>query len=131
MYSSHIHKIILCAIFSVAMSLHAASSRADSHVGPVHETGDTYSARVSFADLDLTRREGAQTLFSRLDTASRLVCSVDMDDTRNFDLAAWRRRCYTDALRDAVKKLNNVFVTELYLRHTGQSIGQQAVAELP
>jgi len=71
--------------------------------------------RVSFDDLNLTQARGAQTLYSRLQRASKQACGVE-----NYNIVGSARivtqmqRCYKEALADSVKKIGSRQLTRLH-----------------
>lgn len=67
---------------------------------------------VSYADLDLARPAGANTLIQRIRVAANAVCgSADIRD-----LAASRRRaaCVTQAMDNAIRAVNAPLVARVY-----------------
>ncbi len=56
--------------------------------------GDANSAKVSFADLDLSTAEGQETLDNRINRAARSVCQIDGGRTGTHINS---RKCYNDA----------------------------------
>jgi UrcA family protein len=62
------------------------------------------SVKVTYADLDLSQREGAQLLYRRLQRASKAVCS-SLDQGSLAAYMSWEH-CYSDALQRAVLGVN-------------------------
>ncbi len=81
---------------------------------------ESRSVTVAFADLDMRRAEGASTLYARLRTAARTVCSP----TVSRDLAERRDwiRCYSDALDQAVSATGSGQLSTLHMARTGRSV---------
>lgn len=78
--------------------------------------GETPVVKVSYADLNLSKRAGAETLYLRIQAAARSVCgSVD---SRALAEARHVRQCYDDAIEDALKQVNR---SGLYAVHKRKS----------
>jgi UrcA family protein len=73
----------------------------------------TQELRISYADLDISRPEGAATLLSRLKTASRQVCG-GKPDMRDLERTAAFDRCYKAAVGDAVAAVHSAVLVALY-----------------
>ncbi len=73
------------------------------------------SVKVSYADLNLEKQEGARALYRRLQQASKQAC-----DFRGFNIGgsvvrfAAMRRCYREALSAAVEQIDNELVTNIH-----------------
>jgi UrcA family protein len=65
---------------------------------------------VRFSDLDLSRIEGASTLYARLRHAARAVC--DPLESRDMGLAKKYKACVDKALADAVATVNRPLLTQ-------------------
>ncbi len=76
---------------------------------------DRVSLSVRYSDLNLTREEGARTLYSRLQSAARRVCGVGQD--RDLVWQALALSCAEKALGDAVAELDNPQVSALHDAH--------------
>lgn len=75
----------------------------------INDNGRT-AVRVSFADLDLSREAGLQTLYGRLRAASYSVCgsgSRSLIEAGSLDQLAVNKRCFHKALSKAVAKIGN------------------------
>lgn len=85
---------------------------------PVRHGAQSRSVTVGFADLDMRRAEGASTLYARLRTAAHTVCSPMV----SRDLAERRdwRRCYSDALDQAVSAAGSGQLSTLHTARTGR-----------
>ena len=77
------------------------------------------SQKVSFADLDLTNRQGTVTLYARILNAARSVCGP-VDIGLADDQADWTR-CVNDAIATAVAKVKDANLTDYYLVKTNRS----------
>jgi UrcA family protein len=73
------------------------------------------SIKVSYADLDLTKAAGADTLYKRIQRAARMVCR---DSASPFEIGRGRkfRKCYEAALDTAVSDVSSPLLTA---RHDG------------
>ncbi|MEO0785846.1 MAG: UrcA family protein [Pseudomonadota bacterium] len=98
-------RVCQCAALILASSGAAMTAGADelSRRSPLVVSPD--SAVVSYADLDISRPEGARELYARLKTAAHSVC--DHRYSRNIKLRMWHRGCYSDALDGAKEQLSS------------------------
>jgi UrcA family protein len=69
----------------------------------------TKSVTVSFADLDLSKTAGAQTLYKRIKGAARRVCGTKDRYTQE----SWRK-CIEDAIANAVAQVDRPSLTALH-----------------
>ncbi len=73
------------------------------------------SVKVSYADLNLEKQEGAKALYRRLQQASKRAC-----DYRGLKIAGSVRRmietqqCYREALSAAVENIDNERLTQIH-----------------
>lgn len=83
---------------------------------------------VRFPDLDLSKIEGATTLYARLGQAARVVC--EPLESRDLGLAAKYRACKDKAIADAVAGVNRPLLTQYHqLRTKGDWAGRVQVAK--
>ena len=68
------------------------------------------SATVRYSDLNLSTREGAKAMFQRLKSTARSLCGDEPDIGDITGLGGWRT-CVSDAVNDAVGRLNAPMVT--------------------
>jgi len=73
--------------------------------------GGARSITVSFRDLDISRTEGAKTLYQRIQSAAREVCGHPGADL--IEAQVWRA-CYRNATADAVRKVNSPLLTAVH-----------------
>ena len=98
--------------------------------GPFVHAGSLFQpplqVNVRFADLDLSRIEGAATLYMRLRAAARQVCAPL--DERSPDL--WTRfdSCVQDALSTAVAKIDEPVLNSYYRAKLGRDAAHPEVA---
>jgi UrcA family protein len=83
----------------------AALAIASAFVVPtVSQAGETNSARVSYADLNLASGVGQKTLERRIVGAARVVCAIE--DSRELALASATNACRGDAIAGAQPAFN-------------------------
>ena len=77
---------------------------------------------VQFADLDITRAEGAAALFGRIRGAAKSVC--DVHNSRELLRRQLYIACYETAVSTAVAKINEPTLTDYVAKHgsSGQRI---------
>ena len=109
MKKSKLFKSLLATIVVVALGAPTvASADAKSDLKGV-------SLKVSYADLNLEKEEGAKALYRRLQQASKQAC-----DHRGLKIAGTvsrmvdAQRCYREALSAAVEKVDNELVTQIH-----------------
>ena len=68
---------------------------------------------VNFADLDLSKAAGAQTLYKRIKAAARHVCGP-IDNYTFVTPAKAFRECYDKAIADAVAQIDRPSLTALH-----------------
>lgn len=71
------------------------------------------SLAVSFADLDLSKSAGAQTLYKRIKAAARHVCGPTDQYTFVTSASAFRQ-CFEKAVADAVAQVDRPSLTALH-----------------
>jgi UrcA family protein len=87
------------------------------------------AVRVLYDDLDLSREEGMEALYARLDTAARRACGHY--DIRNMrERRSWMR-CYDTSLADAVDQIGLERLAELAQspRERRRAIGPRIAAQ--
>ena len=77
---------------------------------------------VSFADLDLSKAAGAQTLYKRIKAAARNVCGPADNYTFVTPSKAFRK-CYDKAIADAVAQIDRPSLTALHREVTRSARG--------
>ena len=84
---------------------------------------------VRFADLDLSRPEGAQTLYNRLRSAAEQVCEqVQSESGLSWTFRAYKT-CIDKATADAIAKVNRPLLTAYWQSKTGpRTVGPLAAA---
>lgn len=95
-----IHRFFSIAL--VGLGLAAGSARAQ----------DFRQETIGYADLDLSREEGARALISRIKAASQRVCE---DYATPMDLAGQRERrtCLAESVKSAVAQAHSPMLTAL------------------
>jgi len=79
-------------------------------------TPDAPTAKVSYADLDLTSAQGAKTLHARITAAARQVCAGDTFDIRDLNLYAVQRSCLSQAVANAEREVQSTKMASLAKR---------------
>ena len=106
--SNYVRNILLAAAI-IVLSIPAIAS-----VGDKNELKGV-SVKVSYADLNLEKEEGAKILYRRLKRASKHVCDVsNLYIAGSLNRIAVTRRCYREALSTAVEKIDNELVTNIH-----------------
>jgi UrcA family protein len=119
------HSYIPFAVFASTSCLYAAQAlAADPVVHGVRATTNGPSITVRYADLDLSRVAGAQTLYKRIKGAARSVCG---DQGRRIEEQQQWKGCYRGTIADAIVKVNSPLLT---LLHSGQNGQATATARL-
>src|SRR5438477_435182 len=83
---------------------------------PYNPDVETRSRLVRFADLDLSRMDGARTLMHRIRAAARDVCSPEPSRTTDFAEMSDYRQCMIEAMDGAVAQAGSPLLDELYGR---------------
>ncbi len=100
----------LLAVFIVVVlgALPIASADASSGLKGV-------SVKVSYADLKLETKEGANALYWRLKQASKQACDVrGLKVAGSLKRIREARHCYRETLSAAVEKIDNELVTQIH-----------------
>ena len=105
----------LVRTFLMSAALTALAIPAIASASPdINDNGRT-AVRVSYADLDLSKLAGVQTLYIRLRTATRSVCgSRLLTDVGSLKQLTVNKRCYDTALSKAVARIGNEKLNELH-----------------
>ena len=86
------------------------------------------SKSVGYADLNLNNPAGVETLYVRLESASREVCAP-REDYHNRAMRADWEACYEYAMDAAVEQVGNLGLQEYHLAKTGRDVsGVEQVA---
>jgi UrcA family protein len=101
------------AAFAVCTSLIAYSASAEPKVK---------TQAVSYADLDLSKPAGAQTLYKRIKAAARHVCGP-VDRYTYVTPSQTFRQCFDQAIADAVAQVDRPSLTALHREETRTARG--------
>lgn len=82
------------------------------------------SITVTYADLDLAKPQGVDTLYARLRGAAKAACGDY--DARNLREKALVRECREEALANAVSGIGHAALTAKHLQR-----GEEKVAQIP
>jgi len=109
MKESKLYRSLLATIVVVALGAPAiASADANSNL-------QGKSVKVTYADLNLEKQEGAKALYRRLQQASKQACDVgSLREEGSVKRLGEARQCYSDALTTAVEELDNELVTQIH-----------------
>lgn len=101
--------------FLISAALTALAIPAIASASPeINDNGRT-AVRVSYADLNLSREAGLQTLYGRLRAASYSVCgSRSLIEAGSLDQLAVNKRCFNKALSKAVARIGNEKLNEIH-----------------
>lgn len=109
MKESKLFKGLLAAIVVVALG------------APAYATADASSdlkgksVKVSYADLNLEKYEGAKALYRRLQQASKQACNVrSLHEEGSLSRFNEGRQCYRETLSEAVAEIDNDLVTQIH-----------------
>jgi UrcA family protein len=80
----------------------------------------TRTRAVSYADLNLDRKAGLDTLYSRLESASREVCSP-RESYRSWAMSQDWQSCYSHAMDKAVADVGNLNLQDYHLARVGEA----------
>ncbi len=87
---------------------------------PVTLSADDQSAvkgktvKVTYADLNLQKQEGAKILYRRLERASKQVCELSKKYQGIPGHMRNARQCYKLTLTDAVEEIDNELLTQIH-----------------
>ena len=109
MKESKLYRSLLATIVVVALGAPAiASADANSNL-------QGKSVKVTYADLNLEKQEGAKALYRRLQQASKQACDVrTLREQGLVKRLGESRQCYSDTLTSAVEELDNELVTQFH-----------------
>ncbi|MEE4145061.1 MAG: UrcA family protein [Halieaceae bacterium] len=80
----------------------------------------TRTKAVSYADLNLDRQAGLDTLYSRLESASREVCSPQAAYHSRAMSNDWQT-CYSRAMDKAIADVGNLGLQDYHVARTGEA----------
>jgi UrcA family protein len=93
-------------------------------------TNASYTYVVRFADVNLSKFDGAVALYARIRQAAGTVCRPL--ESRQLSLAALHRACMDKAVADAVASVNRPLLSQYHrLRTKGDSVGLVQLAKAP
>ena len=99
--------ITAAAIFAISATA-AASPGADKGL-------ENSAVRVSYADLNLANAAGAQTLYGRLQRASKEACGVESyKNAGSVGIKTDMQRCYRNTLTASVEKIDSEELTKIH-----------------
>ena len=109
MKESKLVKSVVATVAVVVFSMPAIASA---------DAGDELKGRaekVAYSDLNVNKESGAQTLYRRLQQASKRVCGVEPLNIAG-SVSAFReaKRCYRETLDESVAKIDSAALTEIH-----------------
>ena len=106
---SKLAKAVTASIIALALSVPSiAAAEADAEIKGA-------SKKVSYADLDLNKEEGAAVLYKRLKIAARQVCGARTITLKGSPREVREKKaCYRETLDAAVIQVNNQYVNKLH-----------------
>jgi UrcA family protein len=111
-----IAKSIIGVCFAAALAGYSAATHA-------HESGGSVrSIIVGYAELDLSKSQGIEVLYQRIQGAAKRVCRADPGSIFVRDPRAWKK-CYVDATERAVRQVNLPTLTALHQSRTSSAVG--------
>ncbi len=84
------------------------------------EDRDAAGMKVSFADLDLDKQAGAETLYSRIQFAAHAVCG--RADTRELERRSEFHKCIDETVQAALKQVNRSSLYAVHNRRNGTHV---------
>ncbi len=109
MKESKLFKSLLATIVVVALGAPVIASAGDKN------ELKGVSVKVSYADLNLEKKAGAQVLYRRLQNAAKRACDVrSLSVEGSVSNIVEARRCYRGALSTAVEQIDNEIVTNIH-----------------
>ncbi len=91
--------LLFTILFSISFYVPMASAM-------IHQEGDN-AVRVTFAELDISQKEGVEVLYQRIKTAARRVCGADDHRTRSLSTQHAAKECFNNAVDNTVNKIGN------------------------
>lgn len=104
--------IVAVAAGTAALVFSVAPARADTPHAPGMDEVEVHSETVHFSDLNLSSEKDAKRLYTRLRGAAETVCGDY--DIRDFVDTRQARKCESDAMAEAVAKVNRPMLTAVY-----------------
>ena len=109
---------LILTLAAVSMG-HSALTYAD----PVDRTpGSIPSITLSYSELDISKPQGLETLYTRIKRAARSVCGIERSPTTMFR-GRQAMACYQTTVEDAVRQANRPRLTALHRARTKSAFG--------
>ena len=106
MKESKLIKGVVATVAVIAFSVPAVSSASELK---------GRAEKVTYSDLNPDKEPGAEILYRRLQQASKRVCGVEsIHNAGGLREVMVARRCYQDALDEAVAKIDNATLTKIH-----------------
>lgn len=117
MKSNTIGRLSMIGVIGIAAASGAFTAYAGDAARQAARNVETRSVTVSYADLDLSKQAGVESLYQRLRVAAHSVCG-SKDSRYPEDVRDWQR-CHDAALEQAVHRLGNERLTAVHEVRTG------------
>ena len=109
---SRFYQLLKYSLFGMVVTvIPVLSNAADSTV-----TMGGNSVTVNYADLDLSKAEGARALYQRLKNAANLVCGVRTGISDRLDVVMVKNKCVRAAMADAIRDIHSDQLDALYYK---------------
>ena len=98
---------------------HSVLAHADRLVGTV---GSVPSITVSYSELDISKPQGLEVLYTRIKRAAKSVCGF-YNSPRELSRGRHSMACYQSTLEDAVRQVNRPTLTALHRAKSKSALG--------
>jgi UrcA family protein len=109
--------VIFTAACAIAAAAVAGSAMAQGEGAAARSIFQQVSVPVTYADLDLSSPDGAQTMLHRLHDAALNACGAGDGSVTSYKWAVHRSACYHRSMGQALADLGAPAVTQLYQAH--------------
>jgi UrcA family protein len=113
--------IVAKSIIAIAVSVVLTSCSVPADARERASAGQVRSVIVRYAELDLSKPQGIDVLYRRIQAAAKQVCRADTSVTALYDRAS-QNTCYRDAVERAVRQVNLVTLTALHRAKTSSTV---------
>lgn len=114
-----IAKSIVAVSLAAALTGYSGLAHADKRS---ESAGQVRSVVVRYAELDLSKPQGIDALYIRIQGAAKLVCRADSSVLGRYPRVS-SSKCYQDAIERAVTQVNLVKLTALHRARTSSALG--------
>lgn len=114
--------IVVKSIVAVAVGVVLTGCHVLANAGDRESAAQVRSVIVRYAELDLSKPQGIDVIYRRIQAAAKQVCRADTSVTALYDRAS-QNICYRDAIERAVRQVNLVALTALHRAKTSSTVG--------